>query len=292
MATSENALFFMKEAVVHHLEECDASVSSRLRWPEGSVSDQPPNFRVLTVLERSRPLPGMTRLILRGQDLASLTEDGLHVKLMLPAERGRIPTWPGMEPNGATRWPRGEDRLHVRYFTLRSVLPEEGKVVIDLVDHAGGNISDWAVQAAQGDAIGVMGPGGGLPPRDSGRPIILGGDMTALPAIARILEGPDPPAAGHLLVEFPDIIDLAAYLPAHALEVHRFEVGRFNPGATSRVLEITANGWTGDIWFGAEHATVQAIHEYFNASPLLSPRQKHIVTFWRHGKRGDARRGD
>lgn len=291
-AVSANALFFLKEAVAHHLEECDPEIAAKLRWPDHMGESFPPNFRELIVLERLRPIPGMTRLWLKGENFEPLTQDGMHVKLMLPAQCGRLPAWPGVHANGATRWPKGEDRLHVRYFTLRHVNPEAGKIAIDFMDHAGGNISDWAASAVEGDVIGVMGPGGGLPLKHDGRPAIIGGDMTALPAIARMLEEPECPLEGHLLVEMPQEADAAAYLPASGLKLHRFGLGRFNSEAPSKMLELAANGWQGLIWFGAEHGAAEVVRNHLKSVDFDYRSDGQVVAYWRAGIRGDARRED
>lgn len=291
-AVSANALFFLKEAVAHHLEECDPEVAAKLRWPDQDRQMFPPNFRELRVVERLRPIPGMTRLWLEGEDLQPLTQDGMHVKLMLPAQLGRPPTWPGVHPNGATRWPKGEDRLHVRYFTLRHVNPEASRVAIDFMDHTGGNISDWTVSAAEGDVIGVMGPGGGLPLKHNGRPAIIGGDMTALPAIARMLEEPDCPLEGHLLVEMPEEVDAATYLPASSLELHRFGLGRFNREAPSKMLELAAAGWQGLVWFGAEHSAAEVVRNHLKSVDFDYRTDAQVVAYWRAGIRGGARQED
>lgn len=291
-AVSENALFFLKEAVAHHLEECDPELGARLRWPDSDTAITPPNFRTLAVVRRTRPIPGMTRLLLEGDDLEPLTRDGIHVKLMLPAQRGRTPTWPGVNRNGSTLWPKGEDRLHVRYFTLRDVSPNNGTATIDFVDHQGGNISDWAMAAAPGDLIGVMGPGGGLPLQEQGKPVIIAGDMTALPAIARLLEELEGPHTGHLMVELPTSVSLEDYLPSHSLKLHRFDCGRFNSEAAEKLVALTSKGWDGEIWFGAEHQAVQVVRDHLRNIGYGLGRHGQVVAYWRAGVRGDARRED
>ncbi|MBL3585641.1 siderophore-interacting protein [Rhodovulum sulfidophilum] len=288
-AVSPNTLYFLKEAVAHHLEEADPEAARTLRWPgdEGADSHRtPPNFRLLTVLERSRPVEGMTRLHLAGEDLEPLTRDGIHVKLMLPADRTRSPVWPGVAANGATRWPKGADRLHVRYFTLLGLDAEAGRVAIDFVDHPDGQISDWARAARSGDRIGIMGPGGGLPPATD-RPLILMGDATALPALLRILEA--LPASAEGCVIAPLRPDDAGYLPASPLETLLLGPERFAASAAGRFAEALAARPEARVWVGAEHALV---HEARRIAAGLPAERKEIGTYWRRGRRGDARRDD
>ncbi|WP_414896638.1 siderophore-interacting protein [Rhodovulum sp. YEN HP10] len=288
-AVSRNTLYFLKEAVVHHLEDADPEAARNLRWPGDGNADSrrtPPNFRLLTVLDRSRPVDGMTRLSLSGEDLGPLTRDGIHVKLMLPADRSRSPVWPGVAANGATRWPKGPDRLHVRYFTLLGLEPEAGRVAIDFADHPGGQISDWARAARPGDRIGIMGPGGGLPP-GTDRPLILMGDETALPALVRILEALPARAEGCVIAPLRPAD--AGYLPASPLETLLLGPEGFAASAAARFAEALDARPGARVWVGAEHGLVL---EARRIAAALPPGQKEIGTYWRRGRPGDATRDD
>ncbi|TKD14477.1 siderophore-interacting protein [Rhodobacter capsulatus] len=281
-AVSPNTLYFLKETVAHHLEELAPAAAAQLRWPD-PIPRHPPNFRLLRVTGRMRPCAGLTRLELAGGDLDPLTRDGLHVKLMRPADPGRAPVWPGVAASGATRWPEGADRLHVRYFTLRAVDPVRGRVLIDFVDHPGGQISDWARRAAPGDEIGVMGPGGGLLP-GTGRPLILLGDLTALPAMARILESLPCGHPGQVIAALPEGAD---YLPADRLDPVFLPPDRFAEDALAPLAQALAL-WPGaHLWVGAEQRMARAARDLAAALPAA---QKEIGSYWRKGQRGDARR--
>ena len=289
-APSANMLYFLKEAAALHVAEIDPVAAESLRWSDQSAPVyQPVNFSELRLIRRSRPIPGLTRLTLEADDVVMLADGGLHVKLMLPADRTRAPVWPSVAANGVTKWPKGDDRLHVRYFTLRSVRPEMGEVDIDVVEHPGGMISDWALEASPGDRIGVMGPGGGQPPEQH-EGLLLAGDMTALPPIARILESLSPKASGHLVVAFPEGAEPASYLPPTTLELRTIAPERFRQEVLPVIQKIGTGHRIQNAWFGGEHANAQALRQLFKRDFGLGQGVQLSVAYWREGRRGDARR--
>lgn len=289
-APSANMLFFLKEAAAVHVSDVDPIAGEALRWSDGgAATPQPLNFRALTLVGRAEPFPGMVRLTLTGDDVAGLAQDGLHVKLMLPADRGRPPVWPRVGANGVTKWPKGSDRLHVRYFTIRALRPDAAEVDIDVVQHDGGMISDWAREAARGDAIGVMGPGGGGPP-GSRRGLLFAGDETALPAIARIMADLGDDADGDVVVAWPGGADIASYLPRSPLTITALPPDRFRADIVDTVRRIGAENAIRYAWFGGEHDNAQTLRGVFKEEFNLAKGDQLSVAYWRAGIRGDASR--
>ena len=111
----------------------------------------------------------------------------------------------------------------MRTYSIRELRVEEGgtAVVIDFVLHLEpgftGPASAWASQTSVGDELLIIGPrrgrpnGGGIEyaPGEA-REILLAGDETAAPAIARILEDIDRDAAGLAVIEVPHAEDALA----------------------------------------------------------------------------------
>lgn len=291
-APSANMLFFLKEAAALHVAEVDPQSAQGLMWSDGDqAAASPVNFQTLTLVRRREVFPGMIRLTLASENLGEFARDGLHVKLMLPSDRSRTPVWPSVESNGVTRWPEGKDTLHVRYFTIRSIRDAAAEIDIDVVQHPGGMISDWARDAAQGDVIGIMGPGGGSPPPGCAN-MLLSGDETALPAIARILEDMEGPASGHVVVAFPGNVDPHEYLPKTPFEVHTIEPGEFRSKVRPTVAELAVSEGLEYAWFGGEFRNAQELRKLFKGEFGLGKSQQISVAYWRHGVRGDARRED
>src|SRR5690606_36373167 len=147
----------------------------------------PAFFREITVVSSSRIAPHLHRVRFAGVDLERFAHGGLHIRLLLPPE-GRSPVWPSLGADGLLAWPSGEDALTVRVYTIRAIDAVAGWIDVDFVLHPGSDspAALFAQNAVAGDVIGMIGPGGGHIPEAEN--LLLLGDDTALPAIARILE--------------------------------------------------------------------------------------------------------
>lgn len=107
-----------------------------------------------------------------------------------------------------------EERGYMRTYTVREVLGEgeNTRLVVDFVLHtdgAHGPGGDWAESARVGDRVVTLAPRRGFPfggiefaPGEASS-LLLVGDETALPAIARILEDLPGDARGAAFVEVP-----------------------------------------------------------------------------------------
>lgn len=167
--------------------------------------------------------PSYVRITFTGPDLDRFADPGLdqRIKLVLPAE-GRdgfdgVPMDRGWA--GLYELP-DEVRPRIRTYTTRALRPDVRELDVDLVLHGdGGPASRFAGSAAPGDVVAFLGPNadfdgdpGGLEFRcPESVPVLLVGDETALPAIARILEELPVDATGEAVVEVPtagDRLDL------------------------------------------------------------------------------------
>ncbi len=287
-APSPNILYFVKEAVVQHLSETEPDAALALRWSDGGAAARPPNFQLATV-ESCEPVHDMMiRLRLQVDDCAALGTDGLHIKLMIPSDAAREPVWPAVAKNGTTAWPQGPDKLHVRYYTIRSFDLVRKTVTIDVVRHYGGKIAEWASTARKGASLGLMGPGGGGIPETTGC-LFLAGDYTALPAIARILEALPENAAGTVLVTASQPGSGRQYLPETSLTVREVDGGSLYAEA-SRLVSAESN--VQYAWFGGEFDEAQSMRRLFKQELGLDKDHQLSVAYWRRGKETDASLGE
>nr|WP_246449369.1 siderophore-interacting protein [Paracoccus amoyensis] len=127
--------------------------------------------------------PGFTRVRLQGPEAARFGRDSLHFRLLLP-QPGRRPVWPRIGETGRTIWPEGPDALHRPVYTV--IAQQDDWLDFDIYQHKGSPTCDWALSAPEGQEVAIVGPGGGWCP-EADR-LVLFGDETALPAIARMLD--------------------------------------------------------------------------------------------------------
>ena len=171
---------------------------------------EPAPFHVVraTVTAVERVSPVFVRITFGGPSLDGFGTPGRtldqRIKLIFPAASGALPTLSPTDTNWYQAWlalPE-EERGSMRTYSIRHLAVDADgttAVSVDFVLHlepgGTGPASTWASRATVGDELLIIGPrrgrfdGGGIE-YDPGlaREVMLVGDETAAPAIARILE--------------------------------------------------------------------------------------------------------
>ncbi|WP_226501219.1 siderophore-interacting protein [Pseudomonas sp. MWU16-30322] len=144
--------------------------------------------RKLQVLRVVDLTPRMRRITLGGPELAGFISLGTddHVKLLFPQNAEQTAALETMVLGaGKDNGPLPE----MRDYTPRRYDLEKLELDIDFVLHGDGPASTWAEQARPGQFLHIGGPRGSMIVPDIFDSYLLIGDETALPAIARRLEG-------------------------------------------------------------------------------------------------------
>ena len=142
--------------------------------------------RHLQVLRVTELTPRMRRITLGGAELQGFTSVGSddHIKLLFaetPEQQQAI------EARNLGR--EGGARPTMREYTPRRIDLVANELDIDFVLHGDGPASTWADQVKVGQHLYIGGPRGSMIVPDIFDSYLLIGDETALPAIARRLEG-------------------------------------------------------------------------------------------------------
>jgi NADPH-dependent ferric siderophore reductase len=163
-----------------------------------------------------------------------------------------------------------------RYYTVRSWDGRE--LVLDIVVHDVGLVTEWATRDCVGDTVTITEPKASFAPPADAAWLLLAGDLTAMPAMARILEShPDLPS--YVLAEVPD--DLAGYLPAHA-EVTWLEPPAPGQSALAQVVEgIDWPEGDGYFWMAGESAQMRAIRKHLMRERRLPSAAYDVMGYWR-----------
>jgi NADPH-dependent ferric siderophore reductase len=157
-----------------------------------------------------------------------------------------------------------------RYYTVRSL--DAGRLVLDVVVHEVGLVTEWVVRDdCLGSTVTVSEPKGSYALPHGARWQLLVGDLTALPAMARIAETSALPT--RIWAEVPD--DLPSYLPESAPVT-------WVDGPLSEVVEsIEWPAGEGYFWMAGESAQMRAIRKFLMRERQLPASAYDVMGYWR-----------
>lgn len=185
--------------------EIFAEAGLEVQWQRVNAGALAPGLAVMRVVSVAQRTPGFIRVRLQGDEAARFGQGSLHFRLLLP-QPGRRAVWPRIGDTGRTIWPEGADALHRPVYTV--IAQQDDWLDFDIYHHKGSPTCDWALSAPEGQEVAIVGPGGGWCP-EADR-LMLFGDETALPAIARMLDLAAGKATAIIRADARDLGALAA----------------------------------------------------------------------------------
>jgi NADPH-dependent ferric siderophore reductase len=176
-------------------------------------------------------------------------------------------------------------QFQTRYYTVRSLL--DGQLSLDVVVHDEGLVTSWVQTDCVGDAVGLGEPKGSFHlPEDAGW-VVLAGDLTALPAMARIAESldeHDPPVSVHAEVPGGAMPD---YLPGD--DVHWYDVAPGESALAGIVRSISWPAGPGYFWMAGESAQMRDVRRHVRHDLGWDIKHHEAMGYW-SGSRGRATR--
>ncbi len=277
-------LFTIRSMVAENLFELSTSNTLVLDWADGPQPSAIPNFREIGVVDAYDITPHMRRVVVATDDARHFVEGGLHARLLIPP-KGREPVWPHTEPDGRLHWPKGNDALTIRAYTIRSIDLDRGEMNIDFVVHEGDDVpgATWALTARPGDPAGLIGPGGGGVP--AARKLILAGDETALPAIARIAASVPADAELRILLEVADKQEEQPLTSSASMDVtwlHRNGAAAGTTDSLERILRdiVPAADPETFVWVACEQRQARAVRAFVKSEIARDPGTFSIAAYW------------
>ena len=207
-----------------------------------------------TVLRREQLSAHLVRLVLGGPGLADFTSTGV------PDE------WVGLVVPG---------QFQSRYYTVRSW--SDGELVLDVVVHEVGLVTEWARLDVVGQTVTITEPKGSFAMPADAAWLLLVGDLTAMPAMARIAETVTVPT--QIWAEVPD--DLATYLPGTADVTWLTPPAPGESALAAAVEDIDWPAGEGYFWMAGESAQMRAIRKHLMRERRLPSAAYDVMGYWR-----------
>ncbi|MER7499418.1 siderophore-interacting protein [Nonomuraea pusilla] len=251
------------------------------------MSEKPRDHHKGVVLRTERVSRHMVRVVIGGDGLRDFACEGFtdhYVKLVFPCEGVDYP-----EPFSVSEvrramprelWPR------LRTYTVRAWDPDACELTLDFVHHGDkGLAGPWAARAVPGDAVLLLGPGGGYAPDPGADWHLLVGDESALPAIAASVEALPEAALAHVLVEVDGPEDeqkLDTRARAHVTWVYR-DGGRVGEALVRAVRELDFPAGDVHAFVHGEAGFVKELRRHLRLERGLPLERLSISGYWRAG---------
>jgi NADPH-dependent ferric siderophore reductase len=228
-----------------------------------------------TVRRREQLSPHLVRLVLG--DVVGVGGDDAFTSTGIPDE------WVGLVVPG---------QFQSRYYTVRSW--DGTDLVLDVVVHDEGLVTEWAWTSARdctGDRVTLSEPKGSFAMPESARWLFLVGDLTAMPAMARILHHASRDTLSiKVYAEVPD--DLTGYLPEGLDVTWLTPPGEGESALASVVEEIDWPEGEGYFWMAGESSQMRAIRKHLMREVRLPSTSYDVMGYWRGGAQRQPRAVD
>ncbi|MET3577698.1 NADPH-dependent ferric siderophore reductase [Mesorhizobium robiniae] len=248
-------------------------------------------FREMTVTHAGDLTPHMRRIRFAGEDLSRFAKfGGMHIRILFPTSEVPDPLWPMLGSNGLPVWPSDDRRPVARVYTIRALDVANGVIDVDFLVHPGESVgAAWAIQAAPGMKVGIMGPVG-RPVRQSSW-YVMGADETGMPALARLLESLPAETKGVGYIEIANDTERQVIDNVTGIELHWLPRNGVPAGLDDRLARaVLSVEWpqtdSAFGWFAAEAAAAKIVREHWRGQLSLGRDQTLAAACWRLGAAG------
>jgi NADPH-dependent ferric siderophore reductase len=211
-----------------------------------------PGFHDATVLAREPLSAHLLRLTLRCPGFVSTGIPDEWVALVVPGQ------------------------FQSRYYTVRSVSGDE--LVLDVVVHDEGLVTEWAQGDVVGQTVSVSDPKGSFSLPDDAGWVVLVGDLTALPAIARISGSTSLP--------------VRAWVESHDGPLEEYAAGlewldppaEGESGLAAFVAGLVWPQGPGYFWMAGESAQMRDIRRFVRRELGWDSRHHDLMGYWSNAR--------
>ena len=259
----------------------------------------PLTLREVEVIRVMDVTPGMRRVTLAGEQLRAFTsssghrrpafvsagfDDDVNLVFCYPGETE--PVLPVQQENGLIT-PRDPSPLS-REYTVRRWSPEDGELDIDFVKHGIGVGTTWAYRAEPGDRIHLTGPSSSKAHPIGADWLLVAGDDTAIPAIARLLDELPDDARAQMFIEVAEDAHRLELRTLPHVEVTWLVRDGAEAGTTTHLVDAVKNceWWEGRpfAWVAGERTAVRDLRRHLVEDRAVPKIDIEFTGHWRRGE--------
>lgn len=237
----------------------------------------------------ARITPNMQRITLRGGDLrhyASSNDPDERLLVVFPGEGEDAPAVP-RQIGPTLGYPAAGPRPEMRSYTVRRWDPVTHEMDLDFAVHDGGTAVRWALQARPGQKLGVTTASGWYRPPSGTAWQLLLADMTALPAVGRIVECLPPGARVHAVVEVTSPDDeqqIETVGDVTYTWLHGTGNGLGPSGLATAARRWLRPGGPGYVWFAGEAGLSREVRRWVRHDLGWPADSYDVIGYWRADK--------
>lgn len=219
--------------------------------------------------------PHLRRLVIGGAGAAGWRGSGVpdeSVLLVLP------------HPGSALRMPDEQDGGDpTRWYTVRRYDAERDELTIDVADHPEGVMVRWTRSAAPGDPVGISSVSSWWDRPGSASWQVLLGDLTALPAISRVLEEQSTGIRTTAVLEVPAREDEQRLEAPSGAEIRWLHTPTGQPSRLPDVARsMVMPPGHGYVYAAGEAAAARAVRRHLRHERRLIAGSYSVSGYWRH----------
>jgi NADPH-dependent ferric siderophore reductase len=243
--------------------------------------------------------PGMRRITLTGAQLRAFTsangfpqpafdstgfDDDIRLVFCYPGQAE--PVLPVQKEKGIDL-PR-DPRPLSRIYTVRRWDPAAGELDVDFVRHGIGVGTTWAYRAEVGDRIHFVGPSATRALPHDADWLLVAGDDTAIPAIARLLDELPETSRARVFIEVAEHGHRQELRELPGVEVTWLVRDGAEAGTATLLVDAVRNGdwWAGRpfAWLAGEQRSVRDIRRHLVEDRGVPKEDIEFIGYWRRGE--------
>jgi NADPH-dependent ferric siderophore reductase len=271
------------------------SMPKTSRW----LTVHPVALREVGVVRAVDLTPGMRRITLGGEQLRAFTsangfpqpafdspgfDDDIRLVFRYPGHAE--PVLPVQKEKGVDL-PR-DPRPLSKVYTVRRWDPEAGELDVDFVKHGIGVGTTWAYRTQPGDRIHLYGPSASRALPHDADWLLVAGDDTAIPAIARLLEALPADARAQVFVEVAEDSHRLELRALPHVEVTWLVRDGAEAGTTTLLQDaVKRSGWWDGrpfAWLAGEHTAVRDLRRHLVEDRGVPKEDIEFTGYWRRGE--------